>query len=231
MGIDTDKNILMKVYTTEYKSKDCTIYSRASNPDDAVDSFRHYIGGNPGIVLVHTGPINPNEIFIQNKYLVGDATIIASSCSEALAEGVRIGVAEYGVSAVSCAGPHTEIVDGRPVAIGSTQIIIKDVPQEPKLGTKYDGDKPRLDLVLGDFSRALLEVGKVGTFGAKKYEDHNWLLVKEGKERYSNALLRHYLEDKTCHTDGETGLLHLAHLAWNALAVLELSLRENDNAL
>ena len=46
-----------------------------------------------------------------------------------------------------------------------------------KPGAKDDGVKPRTDLVLGGFSRALLEVSQVGTFGANKYTDNGWMEV------------------------------------------------------
>ena len=39
-------------------------------------------------------------------------------------------------------------------------------------GAKLDAGKNRLGLVLGGFSSALQEVGKVGTYGAKKYSDN-----------------------------------------------------------
>lgn len=94
-------------------------------------------------------------------------------------------------------------------------------------GVKLDDNKPRLDLVLGDFSNALWEVGKVGTFGAKKYTDKGWQEVENGIERYSNALLRHYFKYKQGDEfDLESNLLHLSHLAWNALAILELYTRD-----
>ena len=38
-------------------------------------------------------------------------------------------------------------------------------------GVKLDNEKPRMDLVLGGFAKALYEVGRVGTFGADKYSD------------------------------------------------------------
>jgi hypothetical protein len=96
-------------------------------------------------------------------------------------------------------------------------------------GAKEDNDKPDLDLVLGDFSRALIEVGKVGAFGAKKYSEHGWLQVPNGIRRYSAALWRHFLMEYTGETvDRESKLLHKAHLAWNSLAALELTLRERS---
>jgi len=94
-------------------------------------------------------------------------------------------------------------------------------------GTKHDGDKTRLSLVMDGFARALEEVGKVGTFGAKKYSDNGWMTVPNGKARYKDALLRHWQKDAIGEVfDSDSNLRHAAHLAWNALAYLELQLRE-----
>jgi hypothetical protein len=92
-----------------------------------------------------------------------------------------------------------------------------------ELGAKDDSDKPRLDLVLGDFQRALWGVGLVGTFGANKSTDRGWHEVPNAEERYLSAMLRHYLQYKLGELiDNESNLPHLAHMAWNALAVLQL---------
>ena len=93
------------------------------------------------------------------------------------------------------------------------------------VGRKYDGDKPRADLLL-DFGQALLAVSEVATFGAKKYAAHDWLYVPEAKDRYQAAMLRHLLQSNTEAVDPETGIEHIAHVAWNALAILELKRRE-----
>lgn len=93
-------------------------------------------------------------------------------------------------------------------------------------GAKLDAGKVRCSLVLGGFPRALLEVAKVGTYGANKYTDNGWMEVPNGIERYNDALMRHQLSElsgERC--DRDTGLLHAAHAAWNALARLELQLR------
>lgn len=97
-------------------------------------------------------------------------------------------------------------------------------------GAKLDAGKVRLGLVLGDFGRALVQVGHVGTYGAKKYSEHGWLQVPNGIERYSDAMYRHLLAESTSATDPETGILHAAHAAWNALARLELMLRMKSNS-
>lgn len=97
-----------------------------------------------------------------------------------------------------------------------------------KAGVKLDQGKPRLSLVFGGFSMALMEVGKVGTFGAQKYTDSGWVTVENGRERYTDAMLRHVLAEYSGESvDSESELLHAAHAAWNALARLELELRKN----
>jgi hypothetical protein len=95
------------------------------------------------------------------------------------------------------------------------------------IGVKYDGDKVRPSLVLSDMSRALIAVSQVATFGARKYTPGGWLAVEDGLARYVDAKDRHRLSSAIESYDKESGLLHAAHEAWNALAVLEIMLREN----
>jgi hypothetical protein len=94
-------------------------------------------------------------------------------------------------------------------------------------GAKYDSDKPDITFVFEYFPRALLEVARVAEFGAQKYARGNWVHVKDNQRRYEAALGRHllnkYIEGDN---DKDSSLLHLAHSAWNALAVLELKLRD-----
>lgn len=98
-----------------------------------------------------------------------------------------------------------------------------------KEGVKDDASKPDLSLVLCGFSRALQEVGKVGTKGALKYTPNGWSQVRKGKERYTSALLRHLLLENEELLDKELDLSHSACVAWNALARLELILRDKTN--
>lgn len=54
--------------------------------------------------------------------------------------------------------------------------------------------------------------------------------VDDGIARYTDAMDRHNLEGIESHDD--SGLLHAAQVAWNALARLELMLRElNSNTI
>lgn len=98
--------------------------------------------------------------------------------------------------------------------------------QEP--GAKLDAGKNRLGMVLLGFPNALKAVGQVGTYGARKYSDGGWKSVPNGQARYTDALLRHEVEFACGEADDEeSGLPHLAHAAWNALAALEFYLAGN----
>lgn len=93
-------------------------------------------------------------------------------------------------------------------------------------GAKLDQGKNMMGLMFSGFARALEEVGKVATYGAHKYTPNGWAEVPNGVERYTDAMLRHLVAElKGEERDVDTGLLHAAHAAWNALARLDLMLR------
>ena len=96
-------------------------------------------------------------------------------------------------------------------------------------GAKLDAGKRRDGLVLLGFSRALAAVSAVGTHGANKYTDNGWMSVPNGQARYTDAMLRHLLSEASGElTDKDTGRLHAAHVAWNALARLDLMIRGGE---
>ena len=96
-------------------------------------------------------------------------------------------------------------------------------------GAKLDSGKPDASL-LGYFGLALLEVAKVGTVGARKYTRGGWKEVPDGYNRYTAAMLRHYLaEDKQERDEGDTEMYHCAQVAWNALARLQFFLERKTN--
>lgn len=84
---------------------------------------------------------------------------------------------------------------------------------------KYDGGKPRVDLIPPG---VILELAKIYAMGAEKYSEHGWL--EDGGMDWSRiyaALQRHALafwggED----IDPESGLPHMAHVMWNAAALV-----------
>lgn len=93
-------------------------------------------------------------------------------------------------------------------------------------GAKLDHGKPMAGRLLGLFPRALWQVAEVGTFGANKYTEGGWQYVPDGFKRYEDAGFRHFLKRQMGETyDPDSGYMHLAHEAWNALAKLELYCR------
>jgi len=86
---------------------------------------------------------------------------------------------------------------------------------------KDDDAKPDLSLFP---PVALLELGNVLDYGAKKYDRDNWRKVDD-PNRYVAAALRHilaYMRGEK--NDPETGLQHLAHAACSCLFLAELDL-------
>ena len=93
-------------------------------------------------------------------------------------------------------------------------------------GEKHDQGKPKTGLMMRDFAQALTAVAEVATFGAEKYgSPSGWQNVEDAQNRYEDALCRHLLGKNINEIDDESGLLHLAHCVWNALAILELKLK------
>ena len=98
-------------------------------------------------------------------------------------------------------------------------------PDTPPLtGVKYDEEKPRMHLLP---PKATIEVAKVLTFGAQKYDEQNWRKLENLQNRYTSGALRHIF----AHMDGEkldpeSGISHLAHALCCLLFKLEIELEE-----
>jgi hypothetical protein len=96
---------------------------------------------------------------------------------------------------------------------------------------KYDAKKvPLFKGLLSYFPRAAQQVALVSRYGAQKYDWNGWEAVPNGEERYMDALTRHV---NAIAIDGnfdvtDSNLPHLAQVAWNALAVLELKMRTGE---
>lgn len=99
-------------------------------------------------------------------------------------------------------------------------------------GSKLDAGKPKIvQGVLRYFPRAIAAVAGISEFGANKYLWNGWESVPDGISRYEEAEVRHILKEET-EGPGDYDSLHYhkAHKAWNALASLELFLREQEAA-
>ena len=99
-------------------------------------------------------------------------------------------------------------------------------------------DKGKVDVLRGAiqyFPKALEAVAHVSELGAKKYSWMGWKSVPDGIRRYGAALARHLVYEADARDTGAGGLgadvLHAAQVAWNALARLELIIKEEDEKI
>jgi hypothetical protein len=104
---------------------------------------------------------------------------------------------------------------------------------------RYNTGKIRYELIPVEFTE---ELARVFTKGAYKYDDDNWMLSigkPEGKEFVKGCigcLQRHLAAFRKGESfdqdtpDGYTGLKthHLAHVAWNALAVMYYEMKDSE---
>ena len=95
-----------------------------------------------------------------------------------------------------------------------------------ELGRKFDTEKPRTYLLP---PKALMEVSRVLTIGAEKYDEQNWRKLDNLQNRYTGATLRHLF----AHMDGEkldpeTNLSHIAHAVCCLLFKLEIELEKTE---
>ncbi len=108
--------------------------------------------------------------------------------------------------------------------------VVRNVP----VGQKFDGGKPPVHQGFeAYFPNAILAVASISQYGANKYkvsyEDKNWKRVEGAEGRYKDAKGRHQLYPSVLTEgmyDNESHLLHAAHEAWNAMAVLQLLLEK-----
>ena len=94
-------------------------------------------------------------------------------------------------------------------------------------GAKHDAGKPRAGLMVKDFARALAAISHVTTFGSVEYSPGSWRTIPNAKDRYYDAFHRHIFAAAAGEVnDPKSGYPHAAHIAWNALALLELELAQ-----
>lgn len=92
-------------------------------------------------------------------------------------------------------------------------------------GIKHDTGKPLIGDMIKDYKVQLLELCKVFEHGTKTYGLGNWKQLEDGKERLTNAMIRHFLAEDEVY-DKETGLLHAAQVFFNAGGRLYYILKE-----
>ncbi len=114
----------------------------------------------------------------------------------------------------------------RPLAEGKTQKGMKNYirsgKEESQLGqseaARFDEGKNRLDLIP---PWSIDQIAQVYTYGTIKYDDDNWWKGMPWK-KVIGPMLRHiwkWLRGEKY--DDESGLHHLAHAAWQCIALME----------
>jgi len=99
-------------------------------------------------------------------------------------------------------------------------------PYAPESGRKFDGEKPAMDLMPPLME---LEVSKVLTFGAQKYDAENWRHVPDLHTRYRSAAKRHINALRRGEKyDEESGLHHAAHAVCCLMFMGEIDLEQDQ---
>lgn len=93
-------------------------------------------------------------------------------------------------------------------------------------GRKDDQGKLRWELLPLDLIEKIVDIY---THGAERYGANTWQNLDNGYQRFKAALLRHLVEHEKGNTiDADSGREHLAHVAWNAIAMLYHANRESE---
>ena len=160
--------------------------------------------------------------------------------------GINIPLVDPEANAASRAGESGfPLTPGPLVRIARKPIQRSEVQQLPggvelpKFAGNTKDDSAKVPLSRGCydyFPRALRHVAVISAGGAAKYDWNGWADVADGVARYRDACSRH----DNAHAAGEVfdpdhsrycsePVRHLGQKVWNALAELELVLREEEN--
>lgn len=111
------------------------------------------------------------------------------------------------------------------VILGQNEMkpYVRNEEEESQMGQesagRFSAGKTRFDLMA---PLALDEIARVYTYGTQKYDDDNWWKGLKWKKDVFGCILRHvwkwFRGEKF---DKESGLHHLAHAAWNCMALME----------
>lgn len=108
----------------------------------------------------------------------------------------------------------------------------EDKEEEELKGVKTDSSKVDISVLFKQFPRALTAVAEASAYGHNKYRETdkdmlNFTRVDNAESRYRGALMRHERDRYTDgYLDSESNLPHIYHKAWNALAELEMHLKD-----
>lgn len=112
---------------------------------------------------------------------------------------------------------------GVPPTEGEMKQYIRNAEEEEQMGNntagRFSEGKVRYDLVA---PWAMDQIAKVYTYGTIKYDDDNWWKGLRWKKDVLGCIFRHVWKwVRGEKWDDESGLHHLAHAAWNCMALME----------
>lgn len=94
--------------------------------------------------------------------------------------------------------------------------------EDSKVGMRFNAGKARWDLLPED---SLAELVQVYTMGAEKYAARNWERGLSMTGCFASMMRHAWAWMRGENTDPESGLHHMAHVAWNALAIVTFTKR------
>ena len=173
---------------------------------------------------------------IDNKEIDGKIILssgrkdLESSCSiAAIFEDIDYRIAlNYnsgnGIYQIRCDNKGNILLDTSTKGINAGYIVELEIKDSVSIKNDRKDDKIMMDLLPWP---ELEEIAKVYTAGAKKYGPNKWQNLPDGYQRYKGAMLRHLTEvEKGNEIDQETGCMHMAQVAWNAIAMLHCKMEE-----
>lgn len=153
---------------------------------------------------------------------IADVSIVLSGL--ALAHGVDLEAAVARKLRILMKSKWVPVGDG-------TFKRVKDEAEEMQsaVPSKDDGKKADLAGLFRSFAPVLDDLARLTSFGEKKYSPLGWREQKDGESRYAAAALRHlsaHISGERC--DPESGMSHLVHAAWSAMAAKYLNTNDES---
>ena len=98
--------------------------------------------------------------------------------------------------------------------------------EQPETGARYNEGKLRYDLIT---PLGLEMLAEVYTYGATKYADRNWEKGLSMTQCFASLMRHAWAWMQGQDYDYESNLHHMAHVAWNALAICHFHVDERED--
>lgn len=156
---------------------------------------------------------------------------------------VKDSYGDWEVEAYDCTLKTEDLYGITDKSFGENPVVLLNVFDKPELESNIQRPvleerkvgKVRMELFDSGFPNAVYEIAKVMTWANenKGYKDNDWKTIPDAENAFKGAAARHRVkqnmqrsfgEDLLNCADEESNITHLAHEAFNVLALLELAL-------